>query len=260
MFATFTHDGDSRVIATAVHNGHELRPEVERIIALEERDRLREEDPFTGEIAARFQLSVVVHRSRFEIDLNRERERAVYVTPDDSWGMELWKYQPDEETISQSLQLYDAFYSNLALTLDQMVSTHGGFVLYDIHSYNHRRQGPEEPPEDEIGNPTVNLGTGSMPGRWRAVATNFLHSISSHEFEGSPIDARENIRFEGRAVAAFVHERYVDSGCALAIELKKVFMDEWTGELYEDRHRQLTEALLATEGPVAEAWSSIAGQ
>lgn len=260
MFATFTHDGDSRVIATAVHHGHELRPEIERIMAIDERTRRREEDPHTGDIAERFDVSVVVHHSRFEVDLNRKRDDAVYLTPEDAWGLDLWEYPPEDDMVEQSLQLYDAFYSNLAMTLDEMTKTHGGFVVYDIHSYNHRLQGPDEPPEDELGNPVLNLGTGSMPGKWRPVADAFLEGMSRHQLDGEPIDARENVRFKGRSLAAFVHERYGEVGCALAIELKKVFMDEWSGELYPDRHRQLGDALLATVDPVVAAWSSCGGK
>jgi N-formylglutamate amidohydrolase len=259
MLATFSHKGDSRVIATAIHNGHELSPEVEEIIALSEATRLREEDPFTGEIVADFVKSVVVHRSRFEVDLNRERENAVYRTPAEAWGLELWKQDPDDDLVNKSLALYDSFYTNLKLTLDQMVEIQGGFVLYDIHSYNHRRQGPESPPEDQSGNPTVNLGTRTLPGKWRPVADSFLEAMRSHELDGAGIDIRENVRFEGGELTAFVHDEYGDLGCALAVELKKVFMDEWTGELYPDTHRQLGNALLATVDPVATAWSSSVG-
>jgi N-formylglutamate deformylase len=260
MFATFTHVGDSRVMATAIHHGHDLRPEVERMIAVDRTTRLREEDPHTGDLAERFGLSAVVHRSRFEVDLNRERERAVYSGPDDAWGLQLWLYPPGENLVAESLHLYDGFYSNLAMALDQMVDSHGGFVLYDIHAYNHRRQGPEGPPGDEMGNPTVNLGTGSMPGRWRPVADAFLEAMAAHDLQGQRIDARENVRFKGRAMAAFVHERYGDVGCALAIELKKVFMNEWTGELHPEIHDLLGEALLDTVDPVIEAWSSNGGK
>jgi N-formylglutamate amidohydrolase len=260
MLATFSHNGDSRVIATAVHHGHELRPEVERLIALDEDTRRREEDPFTGDIAERFVQSAVVHRSRFEVDLNREREDSVYRTPADAWGLDPWNEPPDDDLVRRSLGLYDSFYASLTMTLDQMVETHGGFVLYDIHSYNHRRQGAEGPPEDETGNPTVNLGTGTLPERWGRVADTFLEVMRSQQLGGEEIDARENVRFKGRRVAAFVHQRYGDLGCALAIELKKVFMDEWSGRLYPEEHRQIGDALLVTVEPVVSAWSSSAGQ
>ncbi|CAN5287129.1 hypothetical protein BH24PSE2_BH24PSE2_16950 [soil metagenome] len=69
--------GDGPVMATAIHDGHELRPEVQALTALDEATRLREEDPYTGTWAALGDLSFIVHRSRFEMDLNRSIERSV---------------------------------------------------------------------------------------------------------------------------------------------------------------------------------------
>ena len=58
------------VIATAIHAGHDLRPEVAAEMTLAEAIRTREEDPVTDRIAAFVPAHVVVHRSRFEVDLN----------------------------------------------------------------------------------------------------------------------------------------------------------------------------------------------
>ena len=38
--------GDSPLVATAIHDGHALRPDVAGIMALSDSERLREEDPF----------------------------------------------------------------------------------------------------------------------------------------------------------------------------------------------------------------------
>jgi hypothetical protein len=146
------------------------------------------------------------------------------------------------------------FYADLTDLLDQVVDTHGGFVLYDVHSYNHQRRGPDAPPEDPEDNPMVNLGTGSLPERWRSVAESFLGSIRSPRY--GEIDARENVKFEGRRMAEFVHDRYGEVGCALAIEFRKDFMDEWTGELYPQVQENLTRALEDTISPVLRAWRS----
>lgn len=76
--------GDGPLLAAAVHDGHELRDEVAELIALDEATRLREEDPFTGEWTAMAPNRMVVRRSRFEVDVNRPRETAVYRTPEDA--------------------------------------------------------------------------------------------------------------------------------------------------------------------------------
>ena len=254
-FASFNLSGSGDVIALAVHNGHDLRPDLARRIGPDESTRLREEDPHTGLVASLFEPNVVVHRSRFELDLNRPREKAIYLDPADSWGLDVWPERLDEEQVSRSLELYDDFYDRLGSFLDTMVSEEGGFVLYDIHSYNHRREGPGGPPAPPEENPTVNLGTGTLPERWKTVADAFVETMRQARFNHAPLDVRENTRFRGGHLAAWVHQHYGEVGCALAIELKKVFMDEWSGELYPDRLAELGNALVASAGPVRQAWT-----
>ena len=254
-FASFNVSGPDVLIAAAVHNGHDLRPDLAALTAIDDATRLREEDPHTGRVAARFANSVVIHRSRFEVDLNRERDEAVYMSPEDAWGLDAWRRNLTDGEVSASLALYDRFYLDLAQALDWLVAEHGGFVLYDIHSYNHRRPGPDAPPDPVEESPVVNLGTGSLPEKWKPVADALIESLRSNTFDGAHLDARENVRFEGRQVARWVHENYGDVGCALAIELKKVFMDEWTGELDLGRMSQLGDALIASGPDVRKAWN-----
>ena len=49
------------------------------------------------------------------------------------------------------------------------------------------------------------------------------------------LDVRVNVRFHGGYLCHWVAEHYSESGCPLAIEFKKVFMDEWTGQC-DDAH------------------------
>ncbi|MGH2722338.1 MAG: hypothetical protein ACRDJO_12170 [Actinomycetota bacterium] len=79
------------VVATAIHGGHDLRPDVALFVALGDAERHREEDPYSGAWAAVGDSSVVVHRSRFEVDLNRDRYHAVYERPEDAWGLHVWR-------------------------------------------------------------------------------------------------------------------------------------------------------------------------
>ncbi|MEJ2467722.1 MAG: N-formylglutamate amidohydrolase, partial [Campylobacterales bacterium] len=61
------------IIATAIHNGHYVRRELERLFAIDEKERLREEDPYTSLWTTVVPNRVVVMTSRFEVDLNRPR-------------------------------------------------------------------------------------------------------------------------------------------------------------------------------------------
>lgn len=256
-FSTWKVDFRRALIGVAVHNGHDLRAEVREVMKLDDSQRLREEDPHTGCLAAYLGSYVVVNRSRFEVDLNRPPAESVYVEPEDSWGLPVWRVSPSAELISASRHLHRRFYGRLREVLDELTRRHGGFVLYDIHSYNHRRPGPDHPPERSADNPVVNLGTGSLPDHWRPVACAFLESMRSNTVGGDAIDARENVRFRGRYVARFVHDNYGQVGCALAIEFKKVFVDEWTHAVDHSRLVELGIALAASEGPVEQAWEAI---
>lgn len=251
LFADFHIDLDSPLLALAVHNGHDLRSETSDRMALDEADRLREEDPHTGELARRMGSYVIANRSRFEVDLNRPRNEAVYEMPEDAWGLDLWKSPLSEAMVEKSLGLYDEFYERLGDVANALVVRHGGFVLYDVHSYNHRRQGPDGPTAPQSENPEINLGTGTLPPRWKPVAETFLGASLLAGF-----DARENVKFEGRRVAEWTHENFGDKACALAIEFKKTFMNEWTDDVDAGAFERIAGALDSSTEPVLEAWRS----
>ena len=234
---------DGPVVATAVHAGHDLRAETQDLVQLDEAVRLREEDPFTDQIADGVGSAAVACRSRFEVDLNRPRESAVYRHPSDCWDLDVWDGDLPDDVVDRSLQIYDDFYRSLADRLDPLAEA-GPFVVFDVHSYNHRRDGAGSPPLPAADNPDVNLGTGSMDReRWAPVVEALAGALGATAVGGKPLDVRENVRFRGANLAAWVHERYPDRGCAVAIEFKKTFMDEWTGELDQDHLLGLRAAL-----------------
>lgn len=248
----FVGEWDGPVVATSVHAGHGLRPEIAEAMVLDEAERFREEDPFTDRLAAVVPDRVVTSRSRFEADLNRPRREAVYRTPDDCWGLEVWRDgELSDELFEGSLATYDAFYDALAPRLDA-VAERGPFVLLDVHSYNHRRDGADEPPAPASENPEVNVGTGSVEDDlFGPLVERFVGDLRDASLGCGPIDARENVAFEGRNLAWWVHDRYPRVGCVLALEFKKTFMDEWTAEVDHDRLAETVRALGATV-PVLE--------
>ncbi|MET3925307.1 N-formylglutamate amidohydrolase [Devosia sp. 2618] len=226
------HRASSPIIGTAIHNGHAVRDELASLMALGESGRLREEDPFTEYFIRDVPNRVIFHRSRFEIDLNRARDGAVYLTPEQAWGLQVWQQQPSAELVERSLHSHDSYYAMLSQLLSGIEVEFGSFVVLDIHSYNHRRAGPDAAATTEAEAPVINIGTFSMDReRWAGVLDPFMDSMRSFQFRGQGMDVRENIAFDGRGEQTrFIHERFPLTGCAIAIEFKKVFMDEWTGE------------------------------
>lgn len=224
------HTGSDPIIVTAIHSGHSLREELGEIMALGEASRLREEDPFTDAWVSVSDNYVLPERSRFEFDLNRERDEAVYVRPEDAWGLKLWKTPPSHEMVHRSLQEYDAVYVELKKLFDEMRDRHGHFVIFDLHAYNYRRDGPEAPPQPPAENPEVNIGTGTLDRRyWGDLIDRFMNDLRRFEFLGRHLDVRENVKFVGRQFARWTHDNYPKCACLLAIEFKKFYMDEWSG-------------------------------
>jgi len=239
--------GEIPILATAIHNGHELRGEVRQLIKIDEATRRREEDPFTANFTHVSDNRVILHRSRFEFDLNRSREKSVYVRPEDAWGLEIWKSKPPEEVVKRSLAEYDKFYEMLRAHLKRLIDKFGCLVVYDLHSYNHRRAGKEAPPDDPKANPEINVGTGTLNrDRWGQVVERFMSDLRKAKFHGKALDVRENVKFKGANLAAWIHENFADSVCVLAIEFKKMFMDEWTGICNSEDLETFTQALRST--------------
>ena len=240
-------EGQEPIVATAIHDGHDLRPDVADLAVLSDSDRLREEDPFTGIWTTIVGSRLVCSRSRFEVDLNRPRSRAVYMKQEDAWGLRVWRSEPSPEVVAASLAQYDHFYCVMERVLTNMIERYGRFVVLDLHSYNHRRGGPDSSPADPRKNPEVNVGTGTLDrGRWGHLVDRFIADLAEFNFLGRGLDVRENLRFKGGQLSKWIHETFPASGCCLAIEFKKFFMDEWTGEPITEELEAIPQALEAT--------------
>lgn len=237
--------GEGPIVAAAIHDGHDLRSPVLEHVALTDAERLREEDPHTSDWVRIAPSRIVVHRSRFEVDLNRSLDEAVYVRPDQSWGLRVWKGEgPPARVIEEARAVHRAFYAALEGLLRSIEAEHGRFVVYDLHSYNHRRGGPRSPPEDSRKCPDINLGTGTLDReRWSPVLHAFMDALSGGDVLGRKLDVRENVRFRGGYLSEWVHRVFPRSGCVLAVEVKKFYMDEWTGEVEPSRLEAVREAL-----------------
>lgn len=238
--------GEGPVVATAIHSGHSLRPAIARRMGLSDSERLHEEDPYTGEWTKIADSRTVFHRSRFEVDLNRDLDCSVYREPEDCWDLPVRSSPLPDEEIAESQRLHETFYRELGSLLTEIQQRCGRFVLLDLHTYNHRRGGPHAPPEPQSENPDVNVGTASVDrGAWGGVIDRFMADMSGFEVGSSALDVRENVKFVGAHLVRWVNANFPGSA-ALAIEVKKIFMDEHTGELdpvaWKETHRALEAA------------------
>ena len=221
----------SLLMTAAIHAGHEMRRELEPLLELTEAGRLREEDPFTDLFGDFAGIRIKGTQSRFEIDLNRPREKAVYLKPEDAWGLRVWKSGLERDVIERSLAEYDRFYKEMGELLTKCSSEYSPVVVLDIHSYNHRRMGPDAPFDDPDLNPDINVGTGTMRdrGRWVGLIENCIRSLREYSYPGRQLDVRENVKFRGGWFPQWIHSNFPDSVCCISLEVKKFFMDEWSG-------------------------------
>ena len=241
------HEGDGPTVGLAVHAGHEVRPDLLPLMKMDEATRLREEDPYTDHWTLACHNQLLTRRSRFEVDLNRKPSEAICVQPEDCWNLDVWNRPVDETVVAQSLAEHAAFYQTLHHLLAELQERYDRFVVFDFHSYNHRREGPNSPPANAVKNPDINIGTGTMDRLfWAPLVDRFMKDISDFDFLERRLDVRENVNFRGRYVAEYVHHYFPEKGCVIAIEVRKFFMDEWTGEVDTDQVNALLETFRST--------------
>src|SRR5690606_32626831 len=107
---------------------------------------------------------------------------------------------PPSGALLRRLQDYHrGFYHMLAGLLDGIVARHGRFVLLDVHSYNHRREGADAAPMPQASAPDINIGTFSMPrGHWAFLLDPLMEAMRAFDFNGRRLDVRENVAFQGK--------------------------------------------------------------
>src|SRR5690606_24294835 len=149
----FTIKIDSYVhyACAAIHDGHQFRKELWGNCLHSEYDRWYEEDPMTKEIIKSHPIVISGLDSRFEYDLNREPEDAIY---DDAWGKQLWNEPLSENMKAKSLKKHHNFYKVIYQLITTLNQKFGCCVVYDMHSYNRERWDREVP--------TWNLGTSNV--------------------------------------------------------------------------------------------------
>lgn len=255
--ADFKFDFESPIVCTAIHNGHDLSPEVALNMALPDADRLREEDPYTDRFVDISGNTIIGRISRFDVDLNRRKETSIYLEPKDCWGLVARKEQPTPAALQQSSDFYDNFYTEAYSYFKQMEEKFGKFFVLDVHAYNHHRLGPDEDFDDPEKNPEIILGTSNMPEKWFPLVKQFQEDMKDFGHFGESLDVRINVKYPGGNFPRWIHTNFPESACVISLELKKTFMDEWTGEVEEAELQELKKAVVSTIPNILEYLNKI---
>ena len=208
-------------LCAAIHNGGNMRSELTDNCLLSQAERYYEEDPFTGSFIEQQAITLIGNDSRYEYDLNRNTDECVYET---AWGKDVWKEPLSQTAISTSKEKHAQFYRIVSTVVEALADDFGQCIVYDNHSYNYRRH-------ERTDLPVFNLGTTSVKSdSWRPIIESWLKELKNIKVDGAHITAAENDIFYGKGyLAAHCHGLY-DNVLVLATEVKKVFMNELTGE------------------------------
>lgn len=248
--------GNSPFITAAIHDGHYVREEVREHLNLHPHERMREEDPYTDYLAEVAENRVIGKTSRFEVDMNRPRDKAVYSEPSEAWGLQVWKKVLPADIIARSLAKYDQFYKAVEDLLLAATTRFGYFIVLDLHSYNHRRDSNQVSAENM--NPEINIGTASLGDRWHRAKDAFMMRLQQIEVKGHTLDVRENINFKGGEFSNWINRNFGSHGFSLAIEFRKSFMDEWTGRVDIHHLNNLRSALVKSMSAIHDSIQRVA--
>jgi uncharacterized protein (TIGR02421 family) len=210
------------ILCTAVHAGARFRKDLLDSCALSESERLYEEDPYTDQLIQAMPMTLIAKDSRYEYDLNRPVANCIYRT---AWGKDVWHKKLSSKKRNDSIQKHRCFYRVLDALVERIESQFGTSIVFDIHSYNHLRHDRETP--------TFNIGSEQIDKeRWQSVIDMSLSKLAKIELPNMPVSAKENDIFFGRGyMISHINSRYQNT-LVLPLEVKKVYMDELSGEIY----------------------------
>ena len=216
-------DEYSPVVCTAIHNGHRLRSDLNKSFLLTKAERFYEEDPYTDELLSSFPIVLIGNDSRFEYDLNRPKALSTYFKT--AWNKQVWHKPLTTKQRSESHVKHQSFYNVLAALIAKLEMQFKNSIVFDLHSYNYQRI--------ETDTPTFNIGTSQIDiERWGATCHHFEKQLNKIELPNLVVRAATDEVFQGRGYLIAHVNAHFDNTLVLPVEVKKVFMDETSGELY----------------------------
>jgi hypothetical protein len=202
----------------AIHDGHQFRKSLWGNCLHTEYERWYEEDPETKNMIISHPIVIAGCDSRFEYDLNRDPENAVF---DTAWGKQLWRQPLPDKEKELSLQKHLNFYKVVHALISKLEEKFGVCVVYDMHSYNWQRWDREVP--------TWNLGTSNVDNmRFGNSIESWRQSLESIVLPNKiKQTAKVNDTFQGNGYFLKYITKNFKNTLVLATEIAKVYCDEY---------------------------------
>lgn len=224
---SFTIKIDSYVhyVCAAVHDGHQFRKSLWENCLHSEYDRWFEEDPETKEMIKTHPIIIAGCDSRFEYDLNRAPESAIY---EDAWGKQLWKSPLSENEKQISLTKHTNFYKVVNVLIAKLEELFKKVIVYDMHSYNWKRWNREVP--------TFNFGVTNIDIKlYEVEVEKWRKSLSEIKLPNN-IKSTSLINDVFKGNGYFL--KYITSNfkntLVLATEVSKIYCDELTQIMFPE--------------------------
>ena len=212
-------------VCGAVHDGHQFRKELWSNCLHTEYERWYEEDPATKAMVQSLPIVIAGTDSRFEYDLNRTPETAIYT---DAWGKQLWKEPLSDKMHQKSLAKHANFYKVVHALIAKIEEKFTTCIVYDMHSYNWKRW------EREV--PTWNLGTSNVDSNRFGNAIESWRSILEKMPLPNDIKSTSKINdtFQGNGYFLKYITYNFKNTLVLATEIAKVYCDELNQIMYPE--------------------------
>jgi uncharacterized protein (TIGR02421 family) len=228
-------------ICFAIHNGFNLRTELRDICLLNEKERWYEEDPYTLHFISSMPIVISGCDTRYEYDLNREQESAVYET--EAWGKKVWKNKLSRDQKKRSISKHKNFYKLVDAVLAEITSIYDSALAFDIHSFNYKRLKKDAP--------VFNIGTTYINSKlYRNDIDFWIKQLEQINLPNIQNRVAENEVFFGKGyLLKHITDKY-ENVLVFATEIKKIYCDEESGEIYpiiiDEITRQLKPAIINT--------------
>ena len=211
------------IICTAIHNGNKLRPELEKSFLLSQAERFYEEDPYTDELISSFPIQLIGNDSRFEYDLNRAKSLSTYFKT--AWDKQVWDKPLNQKQRAKNHGKHQSFYNVLEAIIEVIEKQFKNSIIFDIHSYNYKRINKDTP--------TFNIGSGQIDiERWGSVVNHFEKQLNHIALPNLDVRSAINEVFHGRGYLITHVNAHFDNTLVIPVEVKKIFMDETSGDVY----------------------------
>ena len=224
-------------ICTAIHDGNQFRKELWNKCLHTAYERWFEEDPETYTMIANHPITIKGNDSRFEYDLNRAPEKAIY---EDAWGKQLWNTSLTEAEKNISLSKHANFYKVIYALVAQTEKRFGRAVVYDMHSYNWKRWDREVP--------TFNIGAAKVADKFQGAVQNWSNDLATIVLpNGIKNTSKINDVFQGNGYLLKFVAAHFEHTLVLATEVKKIYCNEHRAIIFPevvDAIRQALEVVL----------------